>query len=64
MKVNIEYILWLKSELQKINIAQLKDIELFKDEKRVVLTQDQIDFIEDTGLNNTDIVSYIFDEWD
>jgi len=57
MKVDIEHILYLKSELKKINSVDINDI-VFMENGEVVEISDEI--IEDfafTGLNNVDIIT-------
>jgi hypothetical protein len=56
MKVSVEYIKWLRSELKKINKVKLRDIEFFENGMVLKHTDEELREFEFTGLNNTDFI--------
>jgi len=57
MRVDIEHIEYLNKERRKINMAALRDIEFYKNGKRVEISDKIIEDFEFTGLINTDFIS-------
>ena len=57
MKVNINRVLDLLSELNKINEAKLNDITWVKDGKEISVSQEMIDEYEFIGLNNVGFIT-------
>lgn len=57
MEVSVEYVIWLKSELLKINKQKLKDIKLSVNGEPVEITKQIIKNFEVTGLDNTDYIT-------
>lgn len=56
MKVNIEHIKYLKSELGKINKVPLEDIEFYEKGKLCRIRKCLVKEFKFIGLNNTDFI--------
>ncbi len=56
MKVDIEHIRYLQKEREKINKAELEDIEFFEEGKKVDISKKIIDDYKLYGLNNIDFI--------
>jgi len=58
MEVNINRVLEILEELNKINEAKLKDIKWIKDGNAISVTQEMIDEYEFIGLNNVGFITH------
>ena len=58
MKVNINRVLDILSELNEINEAKLNDIQWIKDGKEIEVTQELIDEYKFIGLNNIGFITH------
>ncbi len=56
MKIAIEYIEWLQTERDKINHAQLEEIEFFENGVKVDIPQKTVFDFDLTGLSNIDFI--------
>ncbi len=57
MKVDIEHIKYLKSELYKINKVPFSSLEFYEKGKRIVVPNQLIRDFDSVGLNNTDFIT-------
>ena len=57
MFVKVEYVLWLKEELQKINSIPLEEITWIENEKLADVDAQVADDFCFTGLNNVDFIT-------
>ena len=57
MKVAIEYIDWIIEERAKINRANLRDIEFYKDGMRIDIPEKILSDFECIGLSNIDLIT-------
>ena len=60
MKVNINRVLDILSELKEINETKLNDIEWVKDGEVIPITQEMIDKYKFIGLNNVCFITHEF----
>lgn len=58
MEVNINRVLDILDELNKINEAKLEDITWIKDDHEIVVNQEMIDNFEFIGLNNVGFITH------
>lgn len=63
MKVNIEHIKYLKSELMKINKVPLEKIEFYEKDKLLKIDKSLIEEFKFVGLTNVDFIMTDF-YWD
>lgn len=57
MKIDIEHIKYLKSELHKINRVRLSSLEFYEKGKRIAIPKQLRRDFELIGLNNTDFIT-------
>lgn len=58
MKVNVNRVLDILEELNRINQAKLSEIEWIKDGEKIKVTKEMIDSYEYIGLNNVGFITY------
>ena len=58
MKVNVNRVLDILSELNEINEAKLEDIQFIKDNQEIPITQEMIDEWEFVGLNTVGFITH------
>jgi len=59
-QVSVEYILFLKKELAKINNMDISNIEFFKNGMILEYPEEAVKEFEFTGLNNIDFITCEF----
>jgi hypothetical protein len=57
MKVAVEYIMWLQEEINKINMANLKEIIFFENGVVLEIPKKRIEDYKFMGLNNKDFIT-------
>lgn len=60
MKIDIEEVQALKARLAEINLAQLQDIEWFKDGQKLEIKPDVLEEWKFIGLSNVEFISTEF----
>ncbi len=56
-RVDVEYILWLKEELRKINDLRLEEIEFYEEGTKLDIALALIEDFEFIGLSNVDFIT-------
>jgi predicted ATP-grasp superfamily ATP-dependent carboligase len=56
MKIDIEHIKYLKSELKKINKTPLEKIKFYEDKKLIKIDKELVKEFKFTGLANVDFI--------